>query len=91
METNSQILCTKCHATKTLKEERERQDQLFDARQRAIADAKAAAPSADAAPVTKKPRVPKPNDPDFIDALTHQNPFLMYAFEPVYTRRGKIM
>ena len=76
IETNAQALCVPCHTTKSLDEERERQDQLWEARRAAIEAASAGPDPVDRKP--KKARKPRPTDADFVDPLL-ENPFLKYA------------
>ena len=79
IETNAQALCVPCHTTKSLDEERERQDQLWEARRAAIETARAGLGLAD--PTPTKARKPRPTDTDFVDPLL-DNPFLKYAHVP---------
>ena len=79
LETNSQALCVTCHTTKTLNEERERQDQLWAARRKAVEAARAADPKFKA---VKRPRKLKPTDCAFVDPVLDNNPFIQYAFIP---------
>ena len=83
LDENSQILCTPCHAVKTLNEERARQDQLWAKRRAAVEAARAAAPPEAAKPPTRL----GPMDRAFVDPLVDTNPFLRFAFVPECNRR----
>jgi len=89
IENNAQVLCGSCHTTKSLHEERERQDQLWAARHAAIQAARAAPETADSKP--KRVRKPRPTDIDFVDPLLDQNnPFLKFVFVPETYKRMRI-
>ena len=72
IETNGQALCTRCHAHKTLLEERELLDKLHARREAAIV----AARTAGAARHVSASERTKFTNPNFRDALLDKNPFL---------------
>lgn len=73
IETNAQVLCVPCHATKSLEEERDRLDQRWAARQAAVDLART------------KPDIAAPKNS--VDPFLIDNPFLRYSFTPFRQRR----